>query len=663
MFRLWPFGHSVQEENSTKDVVSSTFYGVSLPPGTLPLEGDDQPLVYECKGEALQALKKYKGSRFKTFSRKEEAIVYATQCTENGCSPSRTDETERMSGEKPSPFKGPKSQETVKLRKYIEAGDVESFKKTVWANPRYLISSGDTPVILQEGSRYNALHVAARFKQSALCQLVLETIQDPSFMALLYSDDSEDVRFQRIAFLTDLYLNTPDRGLCETPLHFASKFGCVKAVEVLLSHPACDKSRKNKYGLEAKQIICERCPAVSPEIKRKIEEAFHGCFYVPVFRPECMQASIGKPLSPSGLISSQEVAAIAGPMSPRQAALFYKHWRTPPTDRAKSRIRLGDTDKGLERIGRELARDMQMAWKEYWPVLDAWCDISSPTGLQLLENHLRQQYFDAMVEQRNESLASGDSSGGISQLCLDLEKFHLSDGDSPEKPSFEPFKRRCLFDRPTSQNRELSRIAESMCDTLTRLRWEEAKSARALLEEEALPVMVRAFDRLTEVAHLLSDEVDAAFSNYEKEALFRHLRTLLDTDGSSDEEAAGRQTPWQQLQGILRRLVREDFFTPPSSPDSTDDEEAVTPDEGLEIYVLGCIPSKADLDLLRALDGTRVDPVLYPHVSRWMHLIHCRDTETVESWPSPSCHNGRKPPSKWTTPKSNRSLPCKKSLF
>lgn len=48
-----------------------------------------------------------------------------------------------------SPFKGPKPQELSHLRKSIEEGNVASVESLVWENPRFLISSGDTPVILQ----------------------------------------------------------------------------------------------------------------------------------------------------------------------------------------------------------------------------------------------------------------------------------------------------------------------------------------------------------------------------------------------------------------------------------------------------------------------------------------------------------------------------------
>ena len=48
-----------------------------------------------------------------------------------------------------SSFRGPKPQDLVKLRKAMESGDLDLVKSVVWSNPRYLIGSGDTPVILQ----------------------------------------------------------------------------------------------------------------------------------------------------------------------------------------------------------------------------------------------------------------------------------------------------------------------------------------------------------------------------------------------------------------------------------------------------------------------------------------------------------------------------------
>lgn len=66
---------------------------------------------------------------------------------------------------------------------------------------------------VQEGYRYNALHVACAKRQPALVQLLLDTLQDAHFLELLYPDDSIDVRNRRKVFLLDLYLNTPDKGV------------------------------------------------------------------------------------------------------------------------------------------------------------------------------------------------------------------------------------------------------------------------------------------------------------------------------------------------------------------------------------------------------------------------------------------------------------------
>lgn len=52
-------------------------------------------------------------------------------------------------GEKPYPFKAPSFQDMMALRKAIEAGLAGSVRDRIWDNPRFLVSSGNTPAILQ----------------------------------------------------------------------------------------------------------------------------------------------------------------------------------------------------------------------------------------------------------------------------------------------------------------------------------------------------------------------------------------------------------------------------------------------------------------------------------------------------------------------------------
>ena len=110
--------------------------------------------VYTDKVEALKIVKKFKKARFKAFKSRHEAVEFAIHGSEilTVTSPGVGEDSETQSpviGEKPSPFKGPKPQELVRLRRTIERGDSEKFTSTVWDNPRYLVSSGDTPAILQ----------------------------------------------------------------------------------------------------------------------------------------------------------------------------------------------------------------------------------------------------------------------------------------------------------------------------------------------------------------------------------------------------------------------------------------------------------------------------------------------------------------------------------
>jgi ankyrin repeat protein len=107
---------------------------------------------------------------------------------------------------------------------------------------------------LQEGSRYNALHVAAKAGNAEIGSLILQTVSDVSFIRLLYGEDDSTSCQDRARILLDLYLNTPDKALNETALHFAVKFGAVLVVDVLMSYPQCDKHARNKFGQMPKDV-------------------------------------------------------------------------------------------------------------------------------------------------------------------------------------------------------------------------------------------------------------------------------------------------------------------------------------------------------------------------------------------------------------------------
>jgi ankyrin repeat protein len=81
-----------------------------------------------------------------------------------------------------------------------------------------------------------------------------------AFIQLLYGDDDASCE-DRARILVDLYLNTPEKGLNETPLHFAVKYGLLSVVDVLVSYPQCDREARNKFGQAPRDVsnLCCHC--------------------------------------------------------------------------------------------------------------------------------------------------------------------------------------------------------------------------------------------------------------------------------------------------------------------------------------------------------------------------------------------------------------------
>jgi ankyrin repeat protein len=91
------------------------------------------------------------------------------------------------------------------------------------------------------------LHIAAKANKPQICELILNTIGHSKFLRLHYGDEEWRSNLNLAQIMLDLYLNTPDKGLNETPLHFAAKFGYKDVVRVLISYAQCIKTLQNKY--------------------------------------------------------------------------------------------------------------------------------------------------------------------------------------------------------------------------------------------------------------------------------------------------------------------------------------------------------------------------------------------------------------------------------
>ncbi|KAK7806438.1 hypothetical protein U0070_017975 [Myodes glareolus] len=654
--------------------------------------------VYEDKKEALQAVKLIKGSRFKAFPTREDAEKFARGVCDYFPSPNKTmsslspvkavplfgsdglkAESETVNKERANSYKSPRTQDlTAKLRKAVEKGDEHTFSDLIWNNPRYLIGSGDNPTIVQEGCRYNIMHVAAKENQASVCQMTLETLENPEFMRLMYPDDNIDMLQERILYIVDLYLNTPDKVGFDTPLHFACKFGNVDVVNVLSSHPLIVKDPKNKYGKTPEDVICERSKNKSVELKERIREYLMGHYYVPLLRAEDTSPVIGELWSSDQKAETSNadhyrssprdpvmtLRAFVGPLSPSKAEDFRKLWKTPPRKKAGffHNIRKSDPERGIERVGRELAHELGYPWVEYWEFLGCFVDLSSQEGLQRLEEYLTRQEINKKAQQEigeNKSClqdrASVFGSGKKYSNSISVGAFldgeddtSLDTAQSQSQPTTNKFQNSECGSLPLGQVDPGESSVGScplnsrngLCHPLNH-RTADRKGLEATSGEESFLLPVSAltleFDKLN-----LQNLGDSLLETPNKNKILTSRKDAIKSDSLVPPPAIVRLENNQIRTNSEVSEAMAEMSLDPNSP-QVKVQDGLEPvfsyamgDSTWRLFLSGEEPSKLDRDVLAALECAYIDPSLYPAVHRWKSTVLCYSPSDRQSWPSPA---------------------------
>ncbi|XP_077015623.1 ankyrin repeat and LEM domain-containing protein 2 isoform X2 [Tamandua tetradactyla] len=673
--------------------------------------------VYEDKKEALQAVKMNKGSRFKAFSSREDAEKFARGNSDYFPSPSKislplspvkiapifsnggvkdglySSEPETVNKERANSYKNPRTQDlTAKLRKAVEKGEDDTFSDLIWSNPRYLIGSGDNPTVVHEGCRYNVMHVAAKENQASICQLTLETLENPEFMRLMYPDDDAHMLRQRVGYIVDLYLNTPDKVGYDTPLHFACKFGNADVVNVLSSHPLIVKNPRNKYDKTPEDVICERSKNKSLELKERIREYLKGHYYVPLLRAEDTSPVIGE------LWSSDQTAevpligcfggsprdpvltlrAFAGPLSPSKAEDFRKLWKTPPREKAGffHNVRKSDPERGIERVGRELAHELGYPWVEYWEFLGCFVDLSSQEGLQKLEEYLTQQEMGKKAQQEmgeNESLHQDKASASDEDDDISLEEIKNRQNTARNKSQAAigafgdsgcdilPLEQKAsLIDTSELDNSHTSK--NGFCSALNSTETLSEKRLKFHDRQESVlsPVLnlTVEFDKLnlqnvgsplcktsnksikkTKDREILTSGMDSVESDSLEPVSVveklgnKHIRTGNEMTAKTANMSVGPDSPRRGTRpahgpASCSASASLASFEPTDGP--------ATQEPATRLFLSGEEPSKLDRDVLAALERVSINPHHHPAVHRWRSAILSFSPSDRQSWPSPA---------------------------
>jgi len=120
------------------------------------------------------------------------------------------------------------------------------------------------------------LHLCAKENSYEVGEFLLNILSSVSFIQKLYINEPIEQSKARVAHLLDLYLNMPEKGLNETPLHFACKFGSFEMAKLLLSYDICSKHPINKSGKTPEDLICTK--VTNKQNYNQIKSLFEGMF-------------------------------------------------------------------------------------------------------------------------------------------------------------------------------------------------------------------------------------------------------------------------------------------------------------------------------------------------------------------------------------------------
>ncbi|GMT24159.1 hypothetical protein PFISCL1PPCAC_15456 [Pristionchus fissidentatus] len=355
-----------------------------------------------------------------------------------------------------------------KLKKVIETDSLTEFLVLADVNPRYLINtSGDTAAIVQEGFRFNSLHIAAQNGSALIADHILLLISDTEYLIKLYGTNEVDANLRKENILIS-YLNTPDKGNGDTPLHIAAKWGHVEVARIIASYHQSIRSLKNKNGETPLDVLCSRYSGDNKEELSRQLRIVLDSYYVALYR-SCDHSAPSRfvvssfyplksftpsiippldfPLSP--ILSSFVLTAVVGPFdSEKNAMKFEKKWKGQGLDGRRK-----DFERGAEKVGREMASEVGVQWAESWPFHSEPIDIKSNYGLEVMEKHLKsivygdekneekevdreEDYEDAREEWTNEGsnseLLSWTEEDSLGSLYTKMQSLNMNDANESD---------------------------------------------------------------------------------------------------------------------------------------------------------------------------------------------------------------------------------------
>lgn len=360
-----------------------------------------------------------------------------------------------------------------------------------------------------------------------------------------------------------------------------------------------------------------------------------------------------------------------------QAEDFRKLWKTPPRKKAGffHSIRKSDPERGIERVGRELAHELGYPWVEYWEFLGCFVDLSSQEGLQRLEEYLIQKELSKKAQQEirenegclqdrtsdfgsgkkySNSISVGAFLDGDDDSSLEEIKNQQNTVPSQSQPTTDKFQTSKSGSLPLGQKVDPGETSvgtypdkgrNGFCHPLNH-RTADGRGLEATNGEEALPPPVSVLTQELNKLNLqslgdslhetpdkngkLEDEVLPSRKGAADSDLLasppaiaslgkKQVRTNTEVSEAMAEMSLGPKSPQLGVQAGLEPIL-----------------SSATVDSTKRLFLSGEEPSKLDRDVLAALECANIDPGLYPAIHRWKSTVMCYSPSDRQSWPSPA---------------------------
>lgn len=627
--------------------------------------GEAKERVFESKIEALNSLKSIKKClpRLKVFDNYEDAFEFASlepPCPEEEIEAAVTKASTVTEG---CLHKSLMPQELKELKNAINNGDAETFQRLVDSNPRYLVTPYDTPSILHSGTRSNALHVASSSGKVDMVKLVLETITDPQLMRRMYPDETSESWAKRLEYVLDLYINMPNKGHFDTPLHQAAKFGHWPVVQLLVEFSSCDTSRTNKEHKTAADVACSRMDPSDADVKNKILELLLGRVYIPVYRvsDQSQPGYVGEPWSACSakLTSSPSVA-----FEPVQSRLLRQEEQQTSTllnvSSSLSPVRKSPAPGSPLLMATMTSSPIALSERHHRPesspltsplVVQAMLGPVSPADANKVHDEWRKNVAackflrldpDKGLERQGRILATKYKTS-----MMEYWDFLDTYVDLRSREGLQLLENYLVVKSKESyHNKRLDESVDNLEANLAGLDLISAETVEKSTEDNNMrepPAVSSQFGLDLGDFETTTNREDSVKNNNKcddsggEEKLSHSLlwnrprmpKNNLSSSSSLDEDSNNSLSSSSSSGGMSFKSALSSIEDP--------DEVATTPEEGNSwVYLQGCVPSKIDFQVHHALDLVDVDPVQFPSVHLWKTLVGSVPPQERVAWKNKS---------------------------